>query len=431
MTTATPATAAGPRARTGRPGGRPPAAPPGTPAARTRPRRRGWPVPAAVLLLLVLLPYSALDVPLLLDGPVNSAGSLQLFALCLLFGGLALSYDLLFGRTGLLSFGHALYIAGGAYGAQLAMTELELGLLPAAALTLLVGSAAACLLGAVSLRTLALGGVGFAMVTLAFAQAGSIWVQRNPGGLTGGEEGLPLHAQAVPDVFIGVSNTVNLYWLALGYLVLTAAVVWTAAASPAGKVWQAIRDNEQRVAVLGRDPFRHKLAVFVLASFLALLGGVVYLVITSGITPGASTPEFTITLLVMVVLGGAGTRWGPVIGGVLFVYLDHRLGALGVSDAVESLPHALAAPLSEPLVVLGMLFVGAVYLVPGGLAQAGWTGWAARLPGPWRRRRTADGPDGPGPDHPAPDHPAPDDAAPATAGETPDGPTTPKERPAP
>uniref|UniRef100_UPI0037DCDA31 branched-chain amino acid ABC transporter permease n=1 Tax=Streptomyces sp. YIM 98790 TaxID=2689077 RepID=UPI0037DCDA31 len=326
---------------------------------------------AAVLLLLLTLPYSALDIPVLLDGPVNSAGSLQLFALCLVFAGLALSYDLLFGRTGLLSFGHALYIAGGAYGTQLAMSELGLGLVPAALLTLAAGSAAACLLGAVSLRTLALGGIGFAMVTLAFAQAGSIWVQRNPGGLTGGEEGLPLRADAVPDAFIGVANTVNVYWLALGYLVLTAAVAWTAAASPAGRVWQAVRDNEQRVSVLGRDPFRFKLGAFVLASALALLGGSVYLVVTGGITPGASTPDFTLTLLVMVVLGGAGTRWGPVIGGILFVYLDHRLGALGVSDAVAGLPEWLSAPLSEPLVVLGILFVAAVYLFPGGLTQAG------------------------------------------------------------
>ncbi|WP_103502468.1 MULTISPECIES: branched-chain amino acid ABC transporter permease [unclassified Streptomyces] len=388
MTTATTATTTGPAGPAGAPdgggdgGGPPTGASTGLAGLGHRlGRRRGWIAPAAVLLILLTLPYSALNIPLLLDGPVNSAGSLQLFALCLLFGGLALSYDLLFGRTGLLSFGHALYIAGGAYGTQLAMSEWGMTLVPAALTVVVLGSVAACLLGAISLRTLALGGVGFAMVTLAFAQAGSIWVQRNPGGLTGGEEGLPLLAEAIPDAFIGVNNTVNLYWLALGYLVLTAAVVWTAAASPAGKVWQAVRDNEQRVSVLGRDPFRHKLGVFVLASALALLGGVVYLVVTAGVTPHASTPEFTLTLLVMVVLGGAGTRWGPVIGGVLFIYLDHRLGALGVSDAVESLPHALSAPLAEPLVVLGILFVLAVYLVPGGLAQAGWR--------PARRRKRA------------------------------------------
>ncbi|WP_062207301.1 branched-chain amino acid ABC transporter permease [Streptomyces sp. NBRC 109706] len=341
-----------------------------TAGRRARPGRP-WLIPAGVLILLLTLPYSALDVPVLLDGPVNSAGSLQLLALCLVFAGLALSYDLLFGRTGLLSFGHALYIAGGAYGTQLAMTHLEVSLLPAAALTLVVGTVAACLLGAISLRPLALGGIGFAMVTLAFAQAGSIWVERNPAGLTGGEEGLPLTADSVPSFLVGISNTVNVYWLALGYLVVTAAVAWAATASPAGKVWQAIRDNEQRVSVLGRDPFRHKLGVFVLASALALLGGIVHLVVTSGATPATSTAEFTLTLLVMVVLGGAGTRWGPIIGGVLFIYLDHRLTALGVSDTVADLPEPLAAPLSEPLVVLGVLFVIAVYAAPGGLAALG------------------------------------------------------------
>ncbi|MFC7511153.1 hypothetical protein ACFQV4_11975 [Streptomyces thermocarboxydus] len=138
----------------------------------------------------------------------------------------------MFGRTGLLSFGHALYIAGG-YGTQLAMTELGLGLLPAALLTLLLGALAAFVLGAVSLRTLALGSVGFAMVTLAFAQAGSIYVERNPGGLTGGEEGLPLYVDGVPDALVGVQNTVNVYWLALAYLVLVAGVVWTVTARPA------------------------------------------------------------------------------------------------------------------------------------------------------------------------------------------------------
>ncbi|MET9371853.1 branched-chain amino acid ABC transporter permease [Streptomyces griseoflavus] len=324
-------------------------------AGRLR-RIRPLTLPAGVL-LLALLPYSAVEIPVLLDGPVNSPGSLQLFALCIVFGGLALGYDLMFGRTGLLSFGHALYIAGGAYGTQLAMAELGLGLVPAALLTVVLGTLAAVVLGAISLRTLALGSVGFAMVTLAFAQAGSIYVERNPGGLTGGEEGLPLHVEGVPAALVGVQNTVHIYWLALGYLVLVAAVVWTVTARPVGRVWQGIRDNEQRVAVLGRSPFAYKLGAFTLASALAVLGGVLHLLVTAGATPHTSTPEFTLTLLVMVVLGGSGTRWGPVVGGVLFTYLDQRLGGwnLGV----------------EPMLVLGALFVLAVYAAPGGITALG------------------------------------------------------------
>ncbi|MEV0185186.1 branched-chain amino acid ABC transporter permease [Streptomyces sp. NPDC050625] len=335
----------------------PPANPsePGGPGAL----RRGRTVlaPAAVLLVLLLLPFSALNIPVLLDGPVNSPGSLQLFALCLLFAGLALSYDLMFGRTGLLSFGHALYVAGGAYGTQLAMTHLGLALLPAALLTLVAGTALAVLIGAVSLRSVALGPIGFAMVTLAFAQAGAIWVERNPGGLTGGEEGLTLSTEGVPATLVGVQNTVNVYWLALGYLALVATVVWTATARPIGRTWQGIRDNEQRVAVLGRSPFAYKLAAFTLASALAVLGGALHLLVTEGATPRTSTPDFTLTLLVMVVLGGSGTRWGPVVGGVLFTYLDQRLPGwhLGV----------------EPMLVLGTLFVVAVHVAPGGLAAPG------------------------------------------------------------
>ncbi len=346
-------------------------APPASPA-RPAPARQWWRgpiVPAAVLLVLAILPFSAVEVPILLDGPVNSPGSLQLLALCLVFAGLALGYDLMFGRTGLLSFGHALYVAGGAYGTQLAMTELGLGFFPAVLLALVGGAVAAVLLGAVSLRGLALGGIGFAMVTLAFAEAGSLWVQRNPGGMTGGEEGLPLHTEGVPEAFVGVQNTANVYWLSLGYLVLVAAVVWVAVSRPVGRIWQGIRDNEQRVSVLGYDPFRHKLGVFVLASTLGVLGGAMHLLVTAGVTPRSSTAQFTLTLLVMVVLGGSGTRWGPVIGGVLFTFLDQRLAVLASSELVDGLPEFLHAPLSEPMVILGALFVVAVYVAPGGIAS--------------------------------------------------------------
>ena len=90
---------------------------------------------------------------------------------------------------------------------------------------------------------------------------------------------------------------------------------WAVASSP-GHVWQAIRENELRVEVLGLRPYWFKLMSFVLASFLATMGGVVYLIVISGASPSVTTPNFTLALLVMVVIGGAGSAWGAVIGGL-------------------------------------------------------------------------------------------------------------------
>ena len=92
------------------------------------------------------------------------------------------------------------------------------------------------------------------MVTLAFAQAGQVLVQKNPDGLTGGEEGLGLNFEPIPDFFVGVLNTKNLYWLALGYAAFVFVVVRWAVNSSPGHVLQAIRENERRVEVIGLPP---------------------------------------------------------------------------------------------------------------------------------------------------------------------------------
>lgn len=325
---------------------------------------RWWPI--TLLILFLVAPYSALPVPGFLDGPLGSPGSLQLIALCLLYGALATGYDLLLGRTGLLSFGHALYFAAGLYCTDLAMLELRLPLLPAAAAGIACATLLAVLLGAVSLRVT---GIGFSMVTLAFAQAGAILVQRNPGGLTGGEEGRAAPADLLPSSLVGIGNTANLYWIALGYLVLTLAIVHVTVGSPIGRVWAGIRENERRVEVLGLRPYGYKLIAFVVAGALAGAGGVVYLLLTGGATPQAATSDATLALLVMVVLGGSGTRWGPLLGGVLYTWAGHRLGDLANSAAVADLPAVLRVPLSQPLFLLGGLFVVVVYLLPGGLAR--------------------------------------------------------------
>jgi branched-chain amino acid transport system permease protein len=317
--------------------------------------------------LLAVVPYLGVDTHGLFSSELNSPGSLQLLGLCLVFGGVALTYDLLFGFTGLLSFGHALYVATGVYLTAVATTRWEWGLAQTLVLVAVVGLVLPLVLGLVSLRV---GGIAFAMVTLAFAEAGSILVDKNPRGWTGGEEGTPVAFEALPQAFVGVLNTKNLYWLALAYLVVVFVVVnWAVDSSP-GRVWQAIRENERRVEVLGLHPFRFKLAAFVLSSFLATVGGVVYVLLVGGATPAVTTPAFTLSLLLMVVIGGAGTRWGAVLGGILYTFLDNRLTAWTDASAVQDLPRVLRVPLSEPLFVLGTLFILLVYFLPGGIAGA-------------------------------------------------------------
>jgi branched-chain amino acid transport system permease protein len=325
-------------------------------------------VPVAVLVALALVPKFAIDIPYVFKGGLNTPGTLQLLALCLVFGGLALTYDLLFGFTGLLSFGHALYFATGVYVACIAITKWHWGFVPALAFTALIGVLLPLALGAVSLRV---GGIAFAMVTLAFAQAGSILAFKNPYGWTGGEEGLGTDYTKLPDAFVGIFNTKNLYWLALGYAAVVFVIVQWAVDSSPGRVWRAIRENELRVEVLGLRPYAFKLMSFVLASFLATAGGVVYLLLLGGATTDVTGANFTLTLLVMVVIGGTGTRWGALVGGILYTYANQRLGDASSSHAVSRLPSVLRTPLEQPLFVLGVLFILVVFFVPGGLTQLG------------------------------------------------------------
>jgi branched-chain amino acid transport system permease protein len=325
-------------------------------------------VPVVVLVLLALVPQFSVDIPYVFDGSIDTPGTLQLLALCLLFGGLAMTYDLLFGFTGLLSFGHALYFAAGVYITDIAITHWHWSFVEAIAFTALVGVLLPLVLGAVSLRV---GGIAFAMVTLAFAQAGSILVFKNPHKWTGGEEGLGADYTKLPQGLVGIFNTKHLYWVALGFAACVFAIAQWAVHSSPGHVWQAIRENELRVQVLGLRPYVFKLMVFVLASFLATAGGVVYLLLLGGATPEVTSPNFTLTLLVMVVIGGTGTRWGALVGGVLYTWANERLGDASSSHAVSSLPSVLRTPLQQPLFVLGVLFILVVFFVPGGLVRFG------------------------------------------------------------
>ena len=220
--------------------------------------------------------------------------------------------------------------------------------------------------GAVSLRT---SGIAFAMVTLAFAQAGAVIVGQNPWHATGGELGLGMSYDRLPQLLVGVVNTRYLYWISLGLLIVVAGVIAWLRGSVTGRVWQAIRENERRVQILGLRPYTFKLLAFMAASFLAAMCGVAYLLLVGGTNPSIASAEFTLTLLVMVVLGGAGTRWGALIGGVLYSFLDQRLAGMAGSSLFSSLPSPLRVPLSQPLFILGLVFILVILFRPAGIVS--------------------------------------------------------------
>lgn len=349
--------------------------------APDRRARPGSLIAVAVLVILAAsLPFVPGVIPGLLPGPINSPGSLSVLAIVMLMAALAVSYDLVFGYTGLLSFGHAMFFAAGAYGTNVLMASFEMEYLPALISAVVFAAILAAIVGSVSLRA---SGIAFAMVTLAFAEAFFIFIMTDPLRLTGGEEGLPLAFAQVPDLFVGVRNTQNVYWAALAVLLVVVVVVGVYTRSQAGRVLEAIRENQQRVSMLGINPYGFKLTSFVVAGALAALVGGVYLLATVGANPASASPELTLTIVVMVVLGGAGRIWGAVIGGLTYGLLSLRLPSLGTSGALDGLPLWMERILAEPAFWMGSLFIVVVLVAPGGLAAI-----IERLRGRARREHT-------------------------------------------
>ena len=294
-------------------------------------------VPVLGVLLVAfaaLLPRLNLSVPGVLPGPTYTPGTLQVLAYGFLIAALALSYHLIFGLAGMLSFGHALFFGAGAYGLAIVLRELlpaelptGVALLVAVLVTLVGALVIASTVGALALRVT---GISFAMVTLAFAQAMNVLVRRNTGGLTGGEEGVSVISAMVPDFLIGVRNSANLYWIALAILVVVyLATVWIER-SRVGHVAAAARENELRVRVIGLRPYTVRLFIFAAAGVLAAVAGMGMVLLQSGTTPRVTSADFTLTLLVIVVLGGVGFRWGAIVGGLVYTLLDKRLSDLSL-----------------------------------------------------------------------------------------------------
>ncbi|HZD21908.1 MAG TPA: branched-chain amino acid ABC transporter permease [Acidimicrobiia bacterium] len=314
--------------------------------------------------LFALAPFVNIGIPGVFATEISSPGTLLVLGIALTFAALAISYDIIFGYTGLLSLGHALPFALGVYGTNLAMIHWGIPYVVATLVSLGGGVLIALVLGSLALRT---SGVAFAMVTLAFAEAFSILVLTDPVRIFGGEEGLPIASDHLPDLFRGVVNTRYIYWTALAFVLVTFLIANLVVSSRAGRVWQAIRENEPRVEMLGLKPFAFKLSSFVIASAIASTTGSVYLLLIRGANAGTASAIFTLAIVVMVVLGGGGKLWGAAVGGFVYGILNLRLTEVATSSLIDSLPPWLGGPLSEPFFILGVLFILLVLYFPRGL----------------------------------------------------------------
>jgi len=243
-------------------------------------------------------------------------------ALC--FALFACAFNLLIGYVGLLSFGHAAFLGTAGYGA--AHAAKVWGLPPE--LAILAGTVASAglglVVGALAIRSR---GIYFANITLAFAQM--IYFFCVQAKFTGGEDGI----QAVPrGTLFGVLDlrpTLTMYFVVLAIFLLGFLVIYRAIHSPFGQVLKAVRENEPRAVSLGYKPEQYKLLAFVLSATLSgLAGGMKALVFQlASLTDVHWTMSGEVVL--MTLLGGLGTVFGPVVGAFVMVTLEHYLAQLG------------------------------------------------------------------------------------------------------
>jgi branched-chain amino acid transport system permease protein len=242
----------------------------------------------------------------------------------LCFALFACAFNLLIGFTGLLSFGHAAFFGGAAYVTGWALKSaglsMELGLL----LGTTAGAGIGLLMGSLAIRRQ---GIYFTMITLALAQM--LYFVFLQAKFTGGEDGL----QGVPrGHFLGIldlSSDLNLYYVVLAIALGGFALVVRTIHSPFGQVLKAIKENEPRAISLGYDVDRYKLLAFVLSAALAGLAGSTKTVVLGFATLTDAHWSMSGLVVLMTLVGGLGTLIGPVVGAVIIIALENKLGDMG------------------------------------------------------------------------------------------------------
>ena len=304
-------------------------------------------VAAAILMLLVfplIMPYEALAINILI------------------FGLYAVGFNLLFGYTGMLSFGHAAFFGVGSYLTGMSIVHFNLHWLPAIGVGVAAAALAGLIIGYLAIRTR---GIYFSMVTLALGQI-VYYAFYKADRWTGGENGLRGIKVEVIDLFgwkLDFLNPLTKYYM---ILVFVAGALWLVSRilnSPFGAVIEAVRENEKRTAACGFDVARTKLLVFVLSAGICGLAGTLRALHLSIVPIDSLHYLQSGHGVMMCLLGGMGTFFGPFIGAAVFLYLE---------DVITSMT-------THWMAVVGVIFIIFVLFFPRGI----WGSilhWLRRLP---------------------------------------------------
>jgi branched-chain amino acid transport system permease protein len=316
---------------------------------------------ATVVLLGLLVAAPALFA----RSTVNDLGQ----AVCL--GLFAISFNLLFKYSGLLSFGHAAFFGFAAYAEAVLLQRLPA--IPVPVLVLAAGLSAGLLglvLGQICVRR---SGAYFSMTTLAIG-ACFYAIAFKWHAVTGGTDGLdsfmPDSLLLLPRWTLDSPGIAQTYLLILGILLPVALAAWALLElTPFGNAVVAVRSNEKRAAFLGYDTHHVKLANFVLAAALAGVAGALWAIDNSFVSTDSIDLSFSTTVIIIAFLGGSAWFWGPMIGSVVYIALSDWLSALT--------PHWQ--------IILGFAFILIVLFAPGGIAGLARSGWRRAVTGRQRR----------------------------------------------
>ncbi len=229
----------------------------------------------------------------------------------------AMGYNLMFGYTGLLSLGHAMFFAAGMYGMGLALNLWGVGVAASLGLGVAAAFGLSVIVGLLALRTI---GVAFMIVTLMFSQTVYLTILYF-GALTRGDEGFAIAQSLRQLAGLDLSAPATRYFAAWALFSVVLLGTLALVRSPRGRVLVAIRENEDRARMLGYDIWRHKLVVVVASGTVSGAAGAAYGLLFGYVGASFSQVPYSIFPLLWVLLGGAGTVLGPFIGTLFMFYL--------------------------------------------------------------------------------------------------------------